>query len=71
MDKDDIQKKIREEEDYVRSPKCSNSLTKFLVKNPDGVEDNIISRLLMMPEEKVKEVYAEAVKMLQEEMEDE
>jgi hypothetical protein len=71
MDKDEIQKKIRGEEDYVRSPKCSNSLAKFLVKNPDGVEDNIIARLLMMPEEQVKEVYEEAVEMLREQMEDE
>lgn len=70
MDKDEIQRKIKEEEDYIRSPKCSNSLTKFLAKNPDGVEDNVISRLLMMTEEKIKELYAEAVKMLRKDMED-
>lgn len=68
MDKDDIQKRIKEEEDYIRCPKCSNSLRKFLAKNSDGVEDNIIARLLMLPEEKVREIYEEAIKKLREEM---
>lgn len=70
MDKDEIHKKIVEEEDYIRSPKCSNSLTKFLAKNPDGVEDSVIGRLLMISEEKVRELYAEAVKMLRKNMGD-
>lgn len=70
MDKDEIQKRILEEEDYIRSPKCGNSLTKFLAKNPEGAEDSSISRLLMMPEEKVKELYVEAVEMLRKDMED-
>jgi hypothetical protein len=70
MDKEEIQKRVKEEEDYIRSPKNSNSLNKFLMRNPDGVEDNVVARLLVMPEEKVRELYAEAVKMLQEEMED-
>lgn len=68
MDKDDIQKRIKEEEDYIRCPKCSNSLNKFLAKNSEGIEDSQIARLLMIPEEKVQEVYAEAVQKLREEM---
>jgi len=68
MDKDDISKKIREEEDYVRCPKCENSLTKFLAKNPDGVENSVIARLLMIPEEKVEEIYQEAIRKLREKM---
>lgn len=71
MDKDDILKRIREEEDYVRCPKCSNSLAKFLAKNSEGVEDNMISKLLMIPEDKVREIYEEAVKKLREEMAEE
>jgi len=71
MDKADIVKRIREEDDYVRCPKCSNSLTKFLIKNSDGVEDQVIARLLMVPEEKVKELYEEAVKRLRREMREE
>lgn len=71
MDKDDSSKRVREEEDYIRCPKCSNSLTKFLAKNSDGVDDSVIARLLMVTEEKVQEIYAEAVKKLKEEMKDE
>lgn len=70
MEKDDIQKRIREEEDYVRCPKCSNSLAKFLAKNADGVEDSIIARILMITEEEVKKIYAEAVEQLRKEMKD-
>lgn len=69
-DKDEVQKRIAEEEDYIRCPKCSNSLTKFVAKNPDGVENNVISRVLAIPEEKVEEIYIEAVKMLQKDMVD-
>lgn len=64
MDKEEILRKIREEEDYVRSPKCSNSLNKFLSKNSEGVEDNVIARLLMVSEEKVKELYQQAIDIL-------
>jgi hypothetical protein len=70
MDKEDIQKRITEEEDYIRCPKCSNSLTKFLAKNSEGVEDSTIARLLMIPEEKVQEIYEDAVKKLREGMVD-
>lgn len=66
--KDDIQKKIREDEDYIRCPKFSNSLSKFLAKNPDGVDDNSISRFLMMSEEDIEELYKEAVGKLRAEM---
>lgn len=71
MDKDDILKRVKEEEDYVRCPKCSNSLAKFLAKNSEGVEDSVIARLLMISEEKVQEIYEEAIKELRKEMKEE
>ena len=49
MDKE-VQKKIEEEEDYIRSAKNGNSLTKFLAKNPDGVDDKVVARLLATTE---------------------
>lgn len=70
MDKSDIQKRVKEEEDYIRCPKFNNSLTKFLAKNSDGVEDGTIARLLMIPEEKVQEIYDEAVEKIKQEMSD-
>lgn len=68
MDRDDVAKRIKEDEDYIRCPKCSNSLSKFIAKNSEGVEDSVIARLLMIPEEKVQELYDEAVKKIREEM---
>lgn len=71
MDKDEIAKRVKEEEDYIRCPKCNNSLSKFLAKNSEGVENNVIARLLMIPEEKIEEIYEDAVKKLRKEMVDE
>ena len=64
MDKSEIQRKILEEEDYVRCPKLGNSLHKFTSKNPEGVENSTIARLLLMTEEEVEKTYQEAVAML-------
>lgn len=70
MDKAEIQRKILTEEDYVRCPKLGNSLTKFINKNPDGVENATIARLLLMTEEEVERVYQEAVAELRRAMVD-
>jgi hypothetical protein len=70
MDRDDILKRVTDEEDYIRCPKFSNSLTKFLAKNSEGVENSVIARLLMIPEDKVEEIYDEAVQKLRREMAD-
>lgn len=67
-DKDEIKKKVMEDEDYIRSPKFTNSLKKFLAKNDDGVESSVIARLLAMPEEEVEKIYQEAVESLRREM---
>lgn len=71
MDKEEIIKKVREEEDYIRSPKDSNSLVKFLAKNSEGVENSTIARLLMTSEEEVNKIYQEAVVALREDLDDE
>jgi hypothetical protein len=68
MDKNDIHKKIKQDEDYIRCPKFSNSLSKFLAKFSDGVEDSTIARLLMISEEEVQKLYGEAVSKLRQEM---
>jgi putative heme iron utilization protein len=69
MDKE-VQKKIEEEEDYIRSAKNGNSLTKFLAKNPDGVDDKVVARLLATTEERIKQIYEEAAKIIRKIMED-
>jgi len=70
MEKNEIQRRIVEDEDYIRCPKCSNSVNKFLLRNPEGAEDSVIARFLMVSEDKVKELYFEAVKMLRKDMEE-
>jgi hypothetical protein len=66
--KDDILKRIKSEEDYIRCKKFSNSLNKFLAKFSEGCEDSAIARVLMIPEEEVQAIYSEAVKKLRAEM---
>ena len=72
MDRDEIVKKIKEEEDYIRSPKFGNSLNKYLAKNPDGVQikETVkpIGRLLLINEDEVEALYQSAVDLLREEM---
>jgi hypothetical protein len=70
-DKNELQQKVLNEEDYVRAPKFSNSLAKFVARNSDGVENATIARLLMIPEDQVEKIYEEAVELLREEMVDE
>jgi hypothetical protein len=71
IDKNEMLKKILEDEDYIRCPKFSNSINKFTAKNSEGVENSTIARLLMMTEEEVEQKYLEAVNMLREDMLDE
>lgn len=71
VDKSELQQRILEEEDYVRCPKFSNSLAKFLARNGDGVENATIARLLMISESEVEKIYQDAVDILRENMIDE
>lgn len=66
--KEDILRRIKSEDDYIRCKKFSNSLTKFLTKFSEGCEDAAIARVLMIPEEQVQEIYNEAVKKIRAEM---
>lgn len=68
MSKEDIQKRIQSEEDYVRAPKFSNSLNKLMSKYDNGLENTAIAKALMIPEEKVAEIYEEAVELIREQM---
>lgn len=62
--KQEILKKIREDEDYVHCPKMDNSLKKIVNKNPDGLEDAKIADLLCVSVEEVEEIYQSAIKKI-------
>lgn len=68
VDKTEIQKRIATEDDYIRCPKCGNSLSKFTEKNSEGVKNSTIAKLLMITEEEVEKLYEEAVQMLKDDM---
>jgi len=59
--KEDIQELIRTDEDFIHCPRLGNSLEKLIEKNPDGVEDDRIAKVLMLSEEEVKGLFAKAI----------
>jgi hypothetical protein len=68
LEKSEMLRKIVEDEDYIRCPKCGNSLNRFTQKNSEGVENPIIARLLMMSEEDVEKLYQETLALLRKDM---
>lgn len=68
MEKNDLEKKIVEEEDFIYAPKFGNSLNKFLAKNDSPLEDRAIGRLLMILPEDVEKIYQESIAILKEDM---
>lgn len=68
MEKNDLKKKIMEEEDWIRAPKYGNSLNKFVAKNDRLLDNSAIGRLLLLSEEEVEEIYEKSVVELRKEM---
>jgi hypothetical protein len=68
VEKSEIAKKIQEEEDFIHCPKHQNSLTKFLAKTDNLVEDTTIGKLLLLSEEEVNNIYQKSVIELREAM---
>jgi hypothetical protein len=62
--KQEILKKIKEDEDYVHCPKMDNSLKKIVNKNPDGLDDAKIADLLCVNVEEVEKIYQSAIKKI-------
>ena len=63
-----MEKKVREDEDFVHSPKHQNSLNRFLAKNENPLENGAIGRLLLIAPEEVEALYQQSVVQLKEEM---
>lgn len=66
--KDELKRKILEEPDFIKNPKFGNSLTKFLSRNNEELENRTIARLLMIDESEVEDIYKKAVDMLRKSM---
>ena len=59
--KEDIQELINNDDDFIHCPRLGNSLEKLIEKNPDGVKDDRIAKVLLMDEEEVKSIFAKAL----------
>lgn len=57
--------KLMEEEDFIDCPKFNNSIKQLIEKNPEGVDDETIAKVLNMSVEEVEETYQNAIKKLQ------
>lgn len=61
MNKSELEKKIKEESDFIHSPKYQNSLAVFFTKNDRPLENGAIGRLLMISSKEVEAIYQESV----------
>ena len=68
MEKDELKKKILEEEDFIRAPKHQNSLNKFVAKNDKLLQNEAIGRLLLISPEEVEEIYQQSILELRKDM---
>jgi hypothetical protein len=68
VERSEMEKKIREEEDFIHSPKFCNSLKRFLAKMENPPENTTIARLLLLSEEEVEKIYLESVAILRKKM---
>ena len=64
METEDMGTKIKQDPDYIKSPKYGNSLTKFLAKVEKIPDTKAIARLLMITPQDVDEQYDQAVSTL-------
>ena len=71
VEKNNILKRILDEEDFIHAPKFQNSLNKFLAKTDIIPENSAIGRLLLLSEEEVERIYQESIASLRKEMIDE
>ena len=69
LNKEDIRKKVETEEDFIYCPRLNNSLEKFLIAHPDGIDNAKIAKVLMMTEEEVEAAFQSALKKLKESLE--
>jgi len=62
-------RKIVEEDDFIDCPKFKNSIKFLIEKNPDGVDDEVIAKVLNISVEEVNELYNNAITKLKKTLE--
>ena len=61
MERDEMIDKIKNDPDFIHSPKFGNSLNKLLAKSDGMLENGAIGRLLLLSEEEVEAIYQESI----------
>ena len=56
--------KIFTDPNYIHCPKMKNSVTEFCNKHPDGVDNEYISRVLLVTPQEVEDIYQSAVQKI-------
>jgi hypothetical protein len=64
--KEDVKELIMEDEDFIHCPRLGNSASKLIEKNPDGVSEERIAKVLLMTEEEVEDFFESALEKLRE-----
>lgn len=62
--KDDVVELIYKDEDFIYCPRLGNSLSKLIKKNPNGIDDERIAKVLLMTKEEVEGTFATAIAKL-------
>ena len=60
-DKKTVKEKILNDEDFIYCPRLGNSLKNLIDKNPEGIDEERISKVLLMTEEEVRLIYNKAL----------
>ena len=59
-----VKEKIQSDEDFIYCPRLGNSLTNLINKNPEGVDNERISKVLLISEEEVESTFTSAIQKL-------
>jgi len=62
--KKELKERILEDEDFIYCPRLGNSLEKLIEKNPEGIDDERIAKVLLMEEKEVISIFAQAIEKI-------
>jgi hypothetical protein len=63
-DKERLQRKIEEDSDFIYCPRLNNSMDSFIRTHPDGVDNERISKVLLVDEEEVRSIFESALRKI-------
>jgi len=56
-----LKKRINKEEDFIYCPRLENSLNNLISKNPDGIDDERMCKVLLITEKELKKTFDSAI----------